>query len=151
MPEPPPENDGKSDRSSLLFRRCCGFDTAFRPNVFDEEPPSVKGRRLSLKAGMVKAPAFDGGGFGALPSFFGGRGGHIYVWLDNCCFGNSDKKGFYYVRYQLSMYAGGTTAYEHPVLIVQKDKLRPDQVEYMERKCRETLEAAKREQERRED
>ena len=31
-----------------------------------------------------------------------------------------------------------TTAYNHPVLIVQKSKLRPDQVEYMERKCEET-------------
>ena len=76
--------------------------------------------------------------------------GHIYVWLDNCCFGNSRKKGFYYVRYQLSMLAWGSTAYAHPALIVQKNKLRPDQVEYMERKCRETIEAAKQEQKRRE-
>ena len=79
-----------------------------------------------------------------------GHGGPVYVWLDNCCFGNSRKKGFYYVRYQLSMLAWGSTAYAHPALIVQKNKLRPDQVEYMERKCRETLEAAKQEQERRE-
>lgn len=79
-----------------------------------------------------------------------GRGGKVYVWLDNCCFGNSRKKGFYYVRYQLSMLAWGSTAYAHPALIVQKNKLRPDQVEYMERKCRETLEAAKQEQKRRE-
>ena len=79
-----------------------------------------------------------------------GCGGKVYVWLDNCCFGNSRKKGFYYVRYQLSMLAWGSTAYAHPALIVQKNKLRPDQVEYMERKCRETLEAAKQEQKRRE-
>ena len=79
-----------------------------------------------------------------------GCGGPVYVWLDNCCFGNSRKKGFYYVRYQLSMYAWGSTAYAHPALIVQKNKLRPDQVEYMERKGRETIEAAKQEQKRRE-
>lgn len=88
-------------------------------------------------------PAFDG-------AFHGGCGGawrhpeRVYVWLDNCCFGNSDKKGFYYVRYQLSMLAWGTTAYAHPALIVQKKKLRPDQIEYMERKCRETVAAAER-------
>ena len=33
-----------------------------------------------------------------------------------------------------------TTAYAHPQLIVQKSKLRPDQIEYMERKCREPQE-----------
>ena len=33
----------------------------------------------------------------------------------------------------------GTTAYAPPVLVVQKSKLRSDQVEYMERKCMETL------------
>ena len=80
-----------------------------------------------------------------------GRGGKVYVWLDNCCFGNSRKKGFYYVRYQLSMLAWGSTAYAHPALIVQKNKLRPDQVAFMGRKSRETLEAAKQEQKRRED
>ena len=35
--------------------------------------------------------------------------------------------------------AGGgvSTAYVHPALIVQKDKLRLDQIEYMERKCKD--------------
>ena len=61
----------------------------------------------------------------------------IYVWLDNWCFGNSPK-GFYYVRYRLTLKIPMSTAYDPPVLIVQKSKLRPDQVEYMERKCRET-------------
>ena len=39
--------------------------------------------------------------------------------------------------------AGGgvSTAYGHPALIVQKDKLRLDQIEYMERKCKETKES----------
>ena len=92
-------------------------------------------------SGPVSPPYFDGPG----NPFFGGRdsSGRIYVWLDNCCYGNSDKKGFYYVRYQLSMLSGMSTAYAHPALIVQKNKLRPDQVEYMERKCRETFEAAR--------
>ena len=47
------------------------------------------------------------------------------------------------MRYRLSMLSGMSTAYAHPALIVQKNKLRPDQVEYMERKCRETFEAAR--------
>lgn len=61
----------------------------------------------------------------------------IYVWLDNWCFGDNPK-GFYYVRYRLTLKVPFTTMYDHPVLIVQKSKLRPDQVEFMERKCRET-------------
>ena len=63
--------------------------------------------------------------------------GNVYVWLDNWCFGNSPK-GFYYVRFLLTMKGPFTTEYNHPVLIVQKSKLRPDQVEFMERKCEET-------------
>ena len=61
----------------------------------------------------------------------------IYVWLDNWCFGDNPK-GFYYVRYRLTLKVPFTTVYDHPVLIVQKSKLRPDQVKFMERKCRET-------------
>ena len=74
------------------------------------------------------------------------RNGKIYVWLDSMRYGNSDKKGFYYVRCHNSMYCVGpfgigvTSGYGHPVLIVQKNKLRPDQVEYMECKCRATRE-----------
>ena len=92
---------------------------------------------------FLKAPLFEGHPRGICSMQWGG-GGKVYVWLDNCGFGNSRKKGFYYVRYQLSMLAWGSTAYAHPALIVQKNKLRPDQVEYMERKCRETIEDAKR-------
>ena len=81
------------------------------------------------------------------------RNGKIYVWLDSMRFrdylgldGDSDKKGFYYVRCHNSMNCVGpfgvgvTSGYGDPVLIVQKNKLRSDQVEYMERKCRETRE-----------
>ncbi len=104
-----------------------------------DQPESVDDRRRKMKAGLIDTPTFNGG-------FGWGRDhtGHIYVWLDNMSFGNSDKTGFYYVRYQRSMLWMGTTAYAHPALIVQKSKLRPDQVEYMERKCRETREAAGR-------
>lgn len=105
--------------------------------------------RLSSGEGSRKTPLFEDQPNGICSAPWG-RGGPVYVWLDNCCFGNSRKKGFYYVRYQLSMLAWGSTAYAHPALIVQKNKLRPDQVEYMERKCRETFEAAKQEQKRRE-
>ena len=63
--------------------------------------------------------------------------GNVYVWLDNWCFGNSPK-GFYYVRFILAMKDPFSTTYNNPVLIVQKRKLRPDQVDFMERKCEET-------------
>ena len=69
--------------------------------------------------------------------------GRIYVWLDTGCYCNSKKKGFYYVRYYNSIFqcCGNTysTAYAHPVLVVQKSKLRPEQVEFMERLRQETI------------
>ena len=69
--------------------------------------------------------------------------GHIYVWLDTGCYCKSKKRGFYYVRYYNSILQcyGNTysTAYAHPVLVVQKHKLRPDQVEFMERLRQETI------------
>ena len=65
------------------------------------------------------------------------EGDGVYVWLDNWCYGDNPK-GFYYVRHRLALKEPFSTAYDHPVLIVKKSKLRPDQVEYMERKCRET-------------
>lgn len=83
----------------------------------------------------------------------GDNSGEVYVWLDNMNYA-PEKTGFYYVRYHNSIleYHGHgcySTAYAHPVLVVQKSKLRPDQVEYMERKCRETLEDSQREHEER--
>ena len=69
--------------------------------------------------------------------------GHIYVWLDTGCYCKSTKSGFYYVRYYNSILQcyGNTysTAYAHPVLVVQKHKLRLDQVEFMERLRQETI------------
>ena len=93
----------------------------------------------------AETPCFDDGIFGCLFSRRQHGTGKIYVWLDSMCFGNSAKKGFYYVRWYNSMLDcswGGivSTAYGHPALIVQKDKLRTDQIEYMERKCQETKE-----------
>ena len=112
---------------------------------------SVADRRRYLKAAVIEKPVLDdgdsGGFFGGNWSFHGDRG-RIYVWLDSMCFGNSDKTGFYYVRDQLSV-CDGTTAYAHPLLIVQKKKLRPDQIDYMERKRRETREIAECEAARR--
>lgn len=93
----------------------------------------------------AETPCFDDGIFGSVFSYRQRGTGKIYVWLDSMCFGNSNKKGFYYVRWYNSMldchgFGCCTTAYGHPALIVQKDKLRPDQIEYMERKCKETRE-----------
>lgn len=64
--------------------------------------------------------------------------GDIFVWFDRACYGNGSK-GFYYVRFH-SGRSWFCTAYDNPVLIVKKSKLRPDQVAFMERKCRETEE-----------
>lgn len=66
--------------------------------------------------------------------------GDIFVWFDRACYGNGGK-GFYYVRFH-SGRSWHCTAYDRPVLIVKKSKLRPDQIAFMERKCRETEEEA---------
>ena len=73
-----------------------------------------------------------------------GASGHIYVWLDTGCYCKSTKNGFYYVRYHNSILEHHglgcySTAYAHPALVVQKSKLRPDQVEFMERLRQETI------------
>ena len=65
--------------------------------------------------------------------------GNIFVWFDRACYGNGGK-GFYYVRFHSGRWC--STAYDHPALIVKKSKLRPDQIAFMERKCRETEEEA---------
>ena len=66
--------------------------------------------------------------------------GDIFVWFDCACYGNGGK-GFYYVRFH-SAESWCCTAYDSPVLIVKKSKLRSDQVAFMERKCRDTKEEA---------
>lgn len=67
--------------------------------------------------------------------------GDIFVWFDQAGYGNGGK-GFYYVRFH-SGRAWHCTAYDQPALIVKKSKLRPDQIAFMERKCRETAEEAR--------
>ena len=66
--------------------------------------------------------------------------GNIFVWIDRACYGNGGK-GFYYVRFH-SGRSWHCSAYDRPALIVKKSKLRPDQIAFMERKCRETEEEA---------
>ena len=66
--------------------------------------------------------------------------GAIFVWFDQACYGNGGK-GFYYVRFHSGRWH--STAYDHPALLVKKSKLRPDQIAFMERKCRETEEEAR--------
>lgn len=66
--------------------------------------------------------------------------GDIFVWFDRACYGNGGK-GFYYVRFH-SGRSWHCSAYDRPTLIVKKSKLRPDQIAFMERKCRETEEEA---------
>lgn len=108
----------------------------------EDERIRAEERRRFLKAGLIEMPCFDGSW--RMVSFsLQGKTGKICVWLDNMNY-CSEEKGFYYVRYQNSMLWNGSTAYALPVLVVQKSKLRPDQVEYMERKCEETRADAKR-------
>ena len=66
--------------------------------------------------------------------------GDIFVWFDRARYGTGGK-GFYYVRFHSGRWH--STAYDRPVLIVKKSKLRPDQIAFMERKCRETEEEAR--------
>jgi len=61
----------------------------------------------------------------------------VYVWLDSGCYGNSIGRGYYYVRLH-DPRTWFSTAYDAPALIVKKSKLRPDQIEFMERKRAET-------------
>ena len=49
--------------------------------------------RRYLKASLNETPNFNDNEFYCRSN----DTGKIYVWLDNMCFGNSDKKGFYYV------------------------------------------------------
>ena len=96
---------------------------------------SNEDKRRQLKADLLNSDYTPG---------YRNSSGHIYVWLDTGCYCKSKKKGFYYVRYYNSIFFqcyGNTysTAYAHPVLVVQKSKLRPDQVEFMERLRQETI------------
>ena len=99
----------------------------------DLEPHlSNEDKRRQLKADLLNSDYTPG---------YRNSSGHIYVWLDTGCYCKSKKKGFYYVRYYNSIfqYYDNSTAYAHPVLVVQKNKLRPDQIEFMERLRQETI------------
>ena len=104
------------------------------PPAFYPESRRERSKRIEeLKAQGVENPEWRPD---RMSMWFEGDG-NVYVWLDNWCFGNSPK-GFYYVRFMMTLKEPFSTTYNHPVLIVQKRKLRPDQVEFMERKCEET-------------
>ena len=87
-------------------------------------------RRRQMKAEVLFADTF---------SFRDECSGEIHVWLDNGNYCATREKGFYYVRYRNSILDGYSTAYAHPVLVVQKSKLRPDQIKFMERKRAATI------------
>ena len=110
-------------------------------SIHFQEHLSNEDRRRQLKADLLNSDYTLG---------YRNSSGHIYVWLDAGCYCKSKKKGFYYVRYYNSILQcyGNTysTAYAHPALVVQKNKLRPDQIEFMERLCKETIADAKREE-----
>ena len=124
---------------SVFKRTTSLIPTIYKPLNYGGS--DISDYRRYLKASLNETPSFDGNMWGCRSN----NTGKIYVWLDNMCFGDSNKKGFYYVRWYNSVldcygWGGFSTAYGHPALIVQKNKLRPDQIEYMERKCKETRE-----------
>ena len=114
--------------------------TPSKPDTLPEDLQQklcLEDRRRQLKAELLASDH-------SLCFWKRGASGHIYVWLDTGCYCESKKKGFYYVRYYNSIFFqcyGNTysTAYAHPVLVVQKNKLRPDQIEFMERLRQETI------------
>ena len=109
-----------------------GLTPEFPAEEVPETPVSgiaAEKRRRQMKAEVLFADSF---------SFRDECPGEIHVWLDNGNYCDTGEKGFYYVRYRNSILDGYTTAYAHPVLVVQKSKLRPDQIEFMERKCAAT-------------
>ena len=136
-PSTPAEQDETSKTTTAIRRKSLQLSDYLAQKEFN-----IPDYRRYLKASLTDAPNFTDNEFGYSRS----ETGKIYVWLDNMCFGNSNKKGFYYVRWYNSIldcgwgWGGFSTAYGHPALIVQKNKLRPDQIEYMERKCQETRE-----------
>ena len=94
--------------------------------LIQQEKDAIAKYRMEKREGNVMPP---------IPA------GDIFVWFDRACYGNGGK-GFYYVRFH-SGRSWHCTAYDRPVLIVKKSKLRPDQIAFMERKCRETEEEAR--------
>ena len=115
--------------------------TPHKPDTFPEDLQQklcLEDRRRQLKAELLASDH-------SLCFWKCGASGHIYVWLDTGCYCKSTKSGFYYVRYYNSLLqqtgpsGAFSTAYAHPVLVVQKHKLRPDQVEFMERLRQETI------------
>ena len=120
--------------------------TPSKPDTFPEDLQQklcLEDRRRQLKAELLASDH-------SLCFWKRGASGHIYVWLDTGCYCKSKKKGFYYVRYHNSILEHHglgcySTAYAHPALVVQKSKLRPDQIEFMERLRQETIADAKRE------
>ena len=119
--------------------------TPSKPDTFPEDLQQklcLEDRRRQLKAELLASDQ-------SLCFWKRGASRHIYVWLDTGCYCESKKKGFYYVRYHNSIlehhgFGCYSTAYAHPALVVQKNKLRPDQIKFMERLRQETIDDAQK-------
>ncbi len=139
-PVQPPERKHRPAFSTFRpsFMRMFPF---FDRTDAEGSPMYTEKARLRIKMDFVKKPDFPE--YSLSPSDSWDNTGHIYVWQDNCNGCESEQNEFYYVRYQLPKQSDDTTEHTHPELVVEKMKLRPDQVEYMKRKCQETIEASK--------
>ena len=99
----------------------------------NHENVNVPQERRWLKAQFVAAPHFHGYGSAHFK-----QSDNIRVARVSCRDQRSRKREYYFVRYRKSISCVFTTAYEYPDLVVERNKLRPDQVAYMERKCKES-------------
>ena len=98
---------------------------------------NISDQRRALKSYIIAPPKFDEynskvAEAAGIPwhTSTSNETGKIRVWFDS-------EEGFYYIRWQRTETSVISTAYQHPVLIVQKNKLRPDQIEYLDRKSEE--------------
>ena len=70
-------------------------------------------------------------------------GVNINVFADEIYSDNSEKEPVYRIRLSSPLLWGGLTPCPPPAITVQKSKLRPEQIKYMERKCKETADREK--------
>ena len=93
----------------------------------NHENVNVSQERRWLKAQFVKAPHFYGYGSAHLKLH-----DNIRVARVGCHDRRFRKREYYYVRFRQSTSCVISTAYEYPDWVVERKKLRPDQVAYME-------------------
>ena len=93
----------------------------------DTPPIDQLAVRRDKKASLIDRPGF----------FTFQHGGKINVFASEIRSGNFEKEPVYRVRLSSFLLC------PHPTITVQKSKVRPEQIKYMERKCKETADGEK--------